>query len=169
MDDASYDRLQLHKELVENHYRKLKAADGFGDKLLEALDMIYPKRQPELVADRLKVDGQLYDKFVNDEDRTKMSVVRAAKPDDLSGIDFKDERLKLLLPLYKARNFPKHLNDQEQADWESFRKAKLFDSGRSKDFFSRLEDIAKTPGITSQQKYLLEKLNLYAQSLSQAA
>lgn len=169
MDDASYDRLQLHKELVENHYRKLKAADGFGDKLLEALDMIYPKRQPELVADRLKVDGQLYDKFVNDEDRTKMSVVRAAKPDDLSGIDFKDERLKLLLPLYKARNFPKHLNDQEQADWESFRKAKLFDSGRSKDFFSRLEDIAKTPGITSQQKYLLEELNLYAQSLSQAA
>jgi exodeoxyribonuclease-1 len=169
MDDASYDRLQLHKELIENHYRKLKTADGFGDKLLEALEIIYPKRQPELVADRLKVDGQLYDKFVNDQDRTKMSVVRAAKPDDLSGIDFHDERLRLLLPLYKARNFPKHLDDKEQADWEVFRKTKLLDSGRSKEFFSRLEDIVKTPGITSQQKYLLEELNLYAQSLSQAA
>jgi exodeoxyribonuclease-1 len=167
MDDTSYERIKLHKEIVENHYHKLQAAAGFGDRLLEALELVYPKRQPELVADPLKVDGQLYDKFINDEDKTKMSVVRAAKPEELSGLnlDFKDERLKLLLPLYKARNFPKYLDDNELSEWEKFCRSKLLDSGRTGDFFKRLEDIAKTPGLTEEQRFLLEELNLYAQSL----
>jgi len=167
MDDDGYERLQLHKEVIESHYKKLRSIEGFGPKLLEALDMVYPKRQPELVADQMKVDGQLYDKFVGDEDRTKMSVVRAAEPAQLTGLDleFKDERLQLLLPLFKARNFPKTLDDKERADWESFRKTRLIDDKKADNFFKRLEDISKTPGITGEQRYLLEELNLYAQSI----
>jgi len=167
MDDDGYERLQLHKEVIESHYKKLRSIEGFGPKLLEALDMVYPKHQPELVADQMKVDGQLYDKFVGDEDRTKMSVVRAAEPAQLTGLDleFKDERLQLLLPLFKARNFPKTLDDKERADWESFRKTRLIDDKKADNFFKRLEDISKTPGITGEQRYLLEELNLYAQSI----
>jgi exodeoxyribonuclease-1 len=167
MDSASYERLKLHQEMVENHIKKLNGAGGFGEKLLEALDIMWPKRQPELVADPLKVDSQLYDGFVPDGDKDKMSVVRAAKPAELTSLDirFKDERLKLLLPLYKARNFPKFLDEDEQKSWDSFRRQKLIDGGLVQAFFKRLEDIAKTPGITDGQKYLLEELNLYAQSV----
>jgi exodeoxyribonuclease I len=167
MDEASYQRLKLHPELVKNHLNKLNAASGFGDKLLEALDIMWPKRQPELVADSQKVDSQLYDGFVPDGDKDKLSVVRAAQPAELSSLDinFKDDRLKLLLPLYKARNFPKFLDDAEQKVWDDFRRQKLLDSGQVQAFFKRLDDIAKTPGITAEQKYLLEELNLYAQSV----
>jgi exodeoxyribonuclease I len=167
MDEASYQRLKLHPELVKNHLNKLNAASGFGDKLLEALDIMWPKRQPELVADSQKVDSQLYDGFVPDGDKDKLSVVRAAKPAELSSLDinFKDDRLKLLLPLYKARSFPKFLNDAEQKAWDAFRRQKLLDSGQVQTFFKRLDDIARMPGITAEQKYLLEELNLYAQSV----
>jgi exodeoxyribonuclease I len=166
--DEGYKKLKLHKEIVQNHLSKLKAAKGFGDKLLEALDIMWPKRQPEMVADPQKVDGQLYEGFVNGVDKTKQSVVRAASPDELSdlNIDFKDERLKLLLPLYKARNYPKNLDQTEQAAWEAFRNHKLLDSGQLETFFKRLEELVQTPGLDGQKQYLLEELNLYAQSIA---
>jgi hypothetical protein len=36
------------------------------------------------------------------------------------------------------------------------------------EFFSRLNDVSKMPGITDEQQYLLEELNLYAQSITAA-
>lgn len=162
-----YDKLQLHKPIVQQHLEKLRAAEGFGGKLLQALDIMWPKRQASLVSDSQTVDGQLYDGFLSDDDKTKTSVVRAAKPEALSDLDlnFKDARLKLLLPLYKARNFPKYLSDQEMADWEKFRIQKLINNKESEKFFARLEELAKTPGLSGEQNYLLEELNLYAQSV----
>jgi exodeoxyribonuclease-1 len=96
-----------------------------------------------------------------------MSALRAADPAELSKLDFKfkDERLNLLLPLYKARNYPKQLDEQEQAEWENFRAQKLVASGKADNFFKRLEELSKTPGISGEKKYLLEELNLYAQSV----
>ncbi len=169
MDTAAYRRIKLHKELVESHFAKLKKAEGLGDKLLQALEQVWPPRQTGLVDDPLQVDGQLYEGFVGDADKDKMSVVRAAKPAELSELrlDFKDGRLILLLPLYKARNFPKSLDDKERAEWQAFRDAKL--TSKLPGFFKRLEELAKTPGLDSEKRYLLEELNLYAQSISSAA
>jgi exodeoxyribonuclease-1 len=161
-------KLQLHKEIVRQHLAKLETAAGFGDKLLQALDIMWPKRQAGLVDDPQKVDGQLYDGFVNDEDKTKMSAVRAADG-DLDGLKFKDDRLNLLLPLYKARNYPKKLNEDEQKVWEKFRNQKLIESGLADNFFKRLEELARTPGLEGERQYLLEELNLYAQSVLPSA
>lgn len=172
MDDESYERMQLHKELVQKHYEKLKKAEGFGARLLEASDNLWPPRQTGLVDGPQAVDGQLYDGFVSDEDKTKMSVVRAAKPAELNdlNLNFKDGRLKLLLPLYKARNFPKFLDDSEQAQWEEFRKVRLTgESDKIQNYFKRLEELAKAPGMDPEKLYLLEELNLYAQSITPAA
>jgi exodeoxyribonuclease-1 len=165
--ENGYDKIKLDKKTVQVNLQKLQAAGGFGPKLLQALDIMWPKRQPELVANPQKVDGQLYDGFIPDDDRTKMSVVRAAKPEEISTLDlnFKDNRLKLLLPLYKARNYPKLLNDQERSEWQNFRRQKLIDSGLADSFFGRLEELAKTPGLDGEKQYLLEELNLYGQSV----
>jgi exodeoxyribonuclease I len=163
--DDSYKRLKLHKQIVKNHLQKLVNASGFADRLLEALDIMWPKHQPELVADPQKVDGLLYDGFVSGDDKTKMSALRAAKPTDLADLDFKDERLKLLLPLYKARNYPKLLTESEQQDWDKFRSRKLIDSGQADNFFKRLDELKKTPGLDGEKKYLLEELQLYAESV----
>lgn len=169
--DDGWKNLKLHKELVKNHLEKLSKAVGFSEKLLEALEIMWPKRTAELVADPLKVDALLYDGFVPDADKNKLSVIRAAAPEDISGLDlnFKDERLKLLTPLYKARNYPELLTQNEQKDWENFRRAKLLQSDKAQDFFSRLEELAKTPGLGGEKKYLLEEINLYAQSVLPAA
>jgi len=163
-----YEKLQLPKLTIKNNLAKLQAATGFGDKLLEALETMWPKRQAGLVTDPQKVDGQLYDAFVKDEDKTKMSAVRAADANELSKMDvnFKDERLKLLLPLYKARNYPKSLSDAELNDWQAFRRQKLIAGGQAEKFFSRLEELNKTPSLNGEQKYLLEELNLYGQSIT---
>lgn len=168
--DDGYDKLKLHKEIIQNHLKKLQSAKGFGSKLLEALEIMWPKRQSGLVDDPQVVDSQLYDGFVPNDDKTKMSVVRAADANELSdlNLNFKDGRLALLLPLYKARNFPKSLSDQERLAWDEFRKNKLLaggDSSKAAIFFKRLEELSKTPGIDDEKRYLLEELNLYAQSV----
>ncbi|HET7529087.1 MAG TPA: exodeoxyribonuclease I [Candidatus Saccharimonadales bacterium] len=169
VDEASYSRLALHKEIIASHHKKLQAAEGFGKRLLEARDMMWPASQTGLVSDAQTVDEQLYDGFIPDADKDKMSVVRAAKPDELSdlALDFKDDRLRLMLPLYKARNFPKFLEDDELAGWEAFRKARLTGGKKSRagEFFEKLEELAKTPGLDSNKQYLIEELNLYAQSV----
>jgi exodeoxyribonuclease-1 len=164
--DDGYKTLKLHRELVKDHLKKLMSSQGFGDALLNALEIVWPKRQSGLVTDASLVDSSLYDGFVSDGDKTKMSVVRAAKPEELSelNLEFKDERLKLLLPLYKARNYPKFLDDQEKREWDGFCRTKLISTGLADKFFKRLEELAATPGLDGEKQYLLEELNLYAQS-----
>jgi exodeoxyribonuclease I len=163
--DDGYKKLQLHKELVQQHFKKLQAANGFGDNLLKALDIMWPKRQPEMVDNPQKVDGQLYDGFVPDADKATLSAVRAAEASELSGFSFKDKRLQALLPLYKARNYPKNLDEAEQKNWDDFRRQKLDAGGLAANFFGRLEELAKTPGLDGQKQYLLEELNLYGQAV----
>jgi exodeoxyribonuclease-1 len=160
-----YERLQLHKELVKNHLEKLKKAEGFGSKLLEALEIMWPKAPTQLMVNPQEVDGLLYDGFVPDIDKTRMAAVRAAAPDDLDGFEFKDQRLQELLHLYKARNYPRQLTDSQRQNWERFCQAKLGSSGQIENYFKRLDELANTPGIDGEKRYLLEELNLYAQSI----
>jgi exodeoxyribonuclease-1 len=128
------------------------------------------ERQSSLVADENKVDAQLYDDFIPDEDKTKISVIRAAKPEELSDLhlDFIDERLKALLPLYKARNFPQVLTVGERQYWENFRRHRLVDGGatsRASRYFKRLEYLLGLADLPDDQRYVLEQLSLYGESV----
>ncbi len=169
LDEESTKRLKLHQEIINAHFKQLKAARIFGDKLLEALELMWPPRQPEMVIDPQKVDTQLYDGFIKNEDKPKMSVVRAAKPEELSKleIDFKDERLKALLPLYKARNFSQILTETEKQTWENFRRQKLLagDDNLINRFLAQIEEINETPGLSAKKKSLLKDLYAYADSI----
>lgn len=169
LDKDSLQRLKLDKKAVADNLKKLRSAEDFADKLAAAVDMMQPTRPARLIADETEVDSLLYDGFVNDADKTKMSVVRAADENKLADLhlDFADERLKLLLPLYKARNFPKSLNAEEMEWWEKFKARKLLDGGqasRAARYFKRIEELMGARGTTAEQRYLLEELNLYGQS-----
>lgn len=170
LDDASATRLQLNREVIDKNLKILRAAKSFGQNLVVALQIIYPKRQPELVIDEQRVDEQLYDGFINDADRTAVSVVRAAGPEQLSDlrVDFTDNRLRLLLPLYKARNFPQSLSADEQTWWEKFKTKRLLggrEASRAANYFRRIEELGKQSRLDKNQKYLLEELRLYGQSI----
>jgi exodeoxyribonuclease-1 len=173
LDKQSAERIKIDMEIIKSNLAKLQKAKGFSEKLVEALSISSPKSQAILVVNEQEVDGQLYDNFVNGEDKPKMRVVRAAKPEELSNaVDFSDERLKLLLPLYKARNFPKSLNEEEQEQWEEFRKLRLLgggDKSLASKFFHRISELGAQTSVsdvnTSQRQYILEELNLYGQAI----
>jgi len=170
LDNASAARLQIDREVINQNLKKLRTAKTLGKNLQAALEIVYPKRQPELVIDEQQVDEQLYDGFVSQTDRVKMGVVRAAEAEQIADLemDFSDDRLKLLLPLYKARNFPQSLSAQEQAWWEKFKTKRLLSGGEDSHaakYFKRLEELAKQPRLSKEQKYLLEELKLYGQSI----
>lgn len=180
VDKKTEERLKLRMELIENHLAKLRKLEDFGDKLAESQRLISQKFEQQALeveapakdsfASALKADSALYDGFINDADKTKMSVVRAADANELAdlSLDFSDERLKELLPLYKARNYPSSLTPEEQEWWEQFRCRRLIDGGeksQAANYFKRLGELAEQPGLTAEQGYLLEELQLYGQSV----
>lgn len=168
----SEDRLQLNLETVTKHLNILKQhRTEFANKVVEAvarLDKDREQSQLAMVDDELTVDERLYDGFIDKSDAVAMSAVRAFGPAELTSLvaNFQDSRLKNLLPLYKARNYPRSLNSDEQAAWDEFIARKLLSGGadsRLAKYFGRLQELSASKP-NKQQEYLLEELKLYAES-----
>lgn len=164
------ERIQIDLEQVEKNRKALKKFPHLYANLVDALKILDTQQQASFISDSREVDGQLYDGFFSDRDRTAMSVVRAADEDEIRTIDleFDDARLTALLPLYKARNFPASLSSEEREEWEKYRYHKLMDGGeggRASRFFRRLNELAAQTHLTSDQQYLLQELQLYGESI----
>lgn len=170
LDSASKERLGLDFAQIKSNLKSLQANSQFVDSLLQALELLDEKQQARLLETEDDVDARLYEGFFSDLDKTKMSIVRAAEGEDLANLDvnFKDQRLQTLLPLYKARNFPKLLTENERAEWNSYKEQKLFagnEKSRLADYFKRIEELKATQKLTAEQNYILEELALYGQSI----
>ena len=164
-------RLKIEDALIRKHLKILQASKDFGDKLQEAVRMNEKGRQATFITDIQNVDAQLYDGFFGDGDKSKMQAVRTANENGLAdlNLDFADDRLKELLLLYKARQFPKSLSNQEQQVWEEYRTKRLFNGEENSLFakyLAKLNALAAQPAFTVEQRYLLEELGLYAQSIA---
>ncbi|MET0779480.1 MAG: exodeoxyribonuclease I [Candidatus Saccharimonadales bacterium] len=165
-------RLQLDKTVIQKHAAAIKRNKDLAGKLCKALEIMESKKQaqPALVSTEYDVDTAIYDGFFSPADKPAMSVVRAAAPEELSslGLKFKDQRLEALLPLYKARNYPKHLSSEEYEEWERFRANRLMSGGQHSQlakYLARLQDVIAKGGLTGHQEYLIEELKLYAESI----
>ena len=170
MDKETQARLKIAPDNLEKHLKLLRSDDTFGDKLLAALEMLDKQQQASWLQDDTEVDAKLYDGFFSDEDKQQMQSARSATSQTIQDLSpsFKDDRLNALWPLYKARNFPKSLNDEDRETWEMFRQRKLLGgklNSRAAKFFNRLEELAGQKNITGEQRYLLEELQLYGQSI----
>ena len=169
LDDESCDRLEIDMVKVETHHKLLQDNPQFTDKVLQALELLDKQQQTSAFSDQLDVDGQLYDGFFDSGDAQNLTLVQHAKPNELTNLiqKFHDSRLQQLLPLYKARNFPKELTDEERMAWEKFRQHKLMDGGeksRLARFASRMQQLAST-SQGQDKRYILEELQLYAESI----
>jgi exodeoxyribonuclease-1 len=172
-DTATRERLKLSLEDIQKHRRLLKSHKSqFADTILLALKRLDEERnvaQADLVDNPLTVDERLYDGFISDADKSCCRAVRTAEINELSGLasGFHDARLQSLLPLYKARNYPKSLDAEERAAWDDFCQQKLLGSGtnsRAARYFNRLQELA-ADNPTKQKQYLLEELRLYGESI----
>lgn len=169
LDDASQDRLQLQATIVQKHFKELQNS-GLAKKLLQALALIEEKQEALFATEAYDVDAKLYDGFFDGADRTKMSLVRAADADELKTLEvqFSDDRLRSLFPLYKARNFRQLLSDDERELWERFRERRLMSgkqASRAAKFFQRLSELHAQSTTSEEQRYLLEELRLYGESI----
>ncbi len=170
LDVNSQQRLSVDLAAIKKHAALLGQDKDFADKLCKATEILDKKFQTTLLSTDKDVDNCIYDGFFGGADRQAMRVVRAAKPEELGelGLAFEDSRLEALLPLYKARNYPKSLTTEERQQWEAFRGRKLFEGGQKSKlakYFERLQEVAARPGLTGHQQYLLEELKLYAESI----
>lgn len=173
-DDATQARIDLTIDTIQQNLQKLKTKhQEFAANVLEAVRLMDETRAAERgpAADPTPntVDSMMYDGFFGADDKQLMSAVRAAQPDQISdtGSQFKDARLKQLLPLYKARNYPRHLSAEERQAWERHVAEQLFEGGQNSTlskYFARLQALAAGQ-LTSQQEYLLEELQLYGESV----
>jgi exodeoxyribonuclease-1 len=163
-------RLNIDITSINENRKTLVGMKDMYGKLLKALEIMDSYRQASFITDEKDVDTQLYDGFFPETDKTAMAVVRAADKEEINSVDliFKDDRLNKLFPLYKARNFPKHLSSEERFAWEKFRFVRLIGGGTKSllsNYFMRLSEIAKRSDLTSNQQYLLEELQLYGESI----
>ena len=172
-DAAVQERLQLPLDTVAKHLKILqKHQAAFARKVTQALARLDEERQraqTSLVEDELTVDERLYDGFIDNGDKVTMRALWAAGPTELSGMveSFRDQRLRSLLPLYKARNYPKALSPEERAVWDEFCHKRLLAGGKDSRlarYFARLEELAAAK-LGDQQQYLLEELRLYGESI----
>lgn len=105
----------------------------------------------------IEPEGAIYEGFLNDTDRIKVSAVRNAEPNKLADFhpDFIDERLPELLLHYKGRNFPETLSESEAEAYEKYRTERL--KRQATTFMTELEKV--------QDDFVKQELLLYMQSL----
>ena len=161
LNEKSLERLNIDLNVFEKHRQKL---DGkFSQKVLKALEIMDKKRQTSLVYDEQDIDGLLYDDFFPKQDQAIMRAVRLAEPTEIKPEDFtfKDTRLKTLLPLYKARNYPKSLNKEEHFAWRQFIERKLTRGGEKSPialYKTRIKELGQRTDLTLNQKGSLDDL-----------
>ena len=74
-------------------------------------------------------DVALYDGFISPKDAGTCAAIRQSEPAKLASYaqQLDDPRLKTLLFRYRARNWPETLSDEEQAQWQEFRRSRVLE------------------------------------------
>ncbi|MBR3253612.1 exodeoxyribonuclease I [Candidatus Saccharibacteria bacterium] len=148
-----WNRIGLTKEIVDKHLEILLKHPEFAEKMREENE----NRQEYPPA--VEPEAALYDGFLDESDRIKVSAVRNASPEELADFhpEFLDERLPELLLHFKGRNYPESLSEEEVKKWEAYKKARL--ERLAPKFLSELEQ------MYHKDEYIGEELKLYFESL----
>jgi exodeoxyribonuclease-1 len=159
LDADAQKRLDLNLDKIQENFDKLRKNRGLVDKIAA----VWAERSDFARAD--DVESQLYDSFMPDADKARVSVIRNATAEDLADFHpgFTDERLPELLFRYKARNFPKSLSESEQKKWEEYRAAKF--AREIPKFLESLARVAKNP---ASDQFVLQELQLWVESIAPA-
>lgn len=171
LDAESTERLKIDMKQIAQHQRLIKDNGDFYERLRDAADYLNKTRndQEQVFAELENPDEQLYEKFIPDSDRVVSDKITAAKPGELTslGQQLSDSRLQAIVPLYKARNYPKYLNDEEREVWEEHRKHVLLSGGGDSKlarFTKELQELSQSR-TDSNSQYLIQELQLYAESI----
>ena len=138
-------------EIVQKNLDTLLKHPEFAEQMREQYE-----NRPEFPP-AIEPEAALYDGFLNDRDRIKVSAVRNAEPSKLADFhpEFDDERLPELLLHYKGRNYPETLSDSEMEAYGTYRTERL--KRLAPRFMAELEQV--------KNDFIKQELLLYMQSL----
>lgn len=152
-------RIGLTADIVEAHQKMLLSSPAFAENirsLFEARPEFAKEHDPE---------AQLYEGFVPDMDKLRIEKVRTAGADTLADMhpEFTDERLAELLLHYKGRNYPQSLAESEVVAWEAWRAERI--KKQLPGFAARLQQLAALHAGDESKEYILQELQLWAESI----
>lgn len=164
LDDRAARRLNINKAACERHWHMLLRAD-LKAKVQQVMsaNMFAPRHDPE---------RQLYDGFINKNDKEVMAQVRAADEQALAtqNFVFHDKRLQEMLWRYKARNFPNALSSVEKAQWQEFCRGRLQNGDDGVLSVANVQEtiaqIDEQQVLPKDKKIVLQQLHRYASDLS---
>lgn len=163
-------RLELSTHTIEENFNKFRSISGFSERI-EHLAKDHEEARRKKYGTETDPDFQIYDGFVGDQDKTKMRIVRATDENSLAdtNLEFSDERLEKLLVRYKARNFPRSITASERELWEEYRSERIMQGKNGQlsleQFAKRLSELSVTKASDDNAQYLLQELQLYAESI----
>ena len=168
LDDPSKKRIGYSSDFEKN-LETLKSNPKLSENILMALDILEGKQQAQFPLDD-NVDNQLYDGFWSDTDRGEINLIRHTDVNEFNELvtKVKNKRLREMMPLYKARNYPQKLTSEEHENWENYKRKAMLSGGEKSKLarvFSRMQEIAKTRKLSSNDEYLLSELQLYIESI----
>ena len=157
--ENGWERISLDLATVEKHRDILLSSPAFAENIRSLFE-----GRPEF-AKEPDAEGQLYDGFVPDIDKLRIEKVRSATVDTLADMhpEFTDERLEPLLLRYKARNYPQSLAEDEAVEWEKWRANRI--NSQLPTFVARLQQLAALHGGDDSKGYILQELQLWAESI----
>jgi exodeoxyribonuclease-1 len=169
LDDESRKRISIDLDEINKNRKIISENKEFITKLKNVLDAVENEQQTSLNLND-SVDNQMYDGFWGHSEQVELAQARAADSDELTALStsVENKRIRDMIPLYKARNYPQKLTTEEKLEWEKFRQ-KAFYGGGEKSIYSkfskRMQDIKKTRKLSKNDEYLLMELQLYAESI----
>lgn len=121
---ADAKRLQLDLDMCRSNLQQIQAAPALNGKLAEVFTRNYQDSPDD--PDLMIYSGG----FFSNKDKTAMTRIRQAKPDELSAFDadFDDARLPEMLFRYRARNYAYTLSQEDHQRWRQYCLDKLNDA-----------------------------------------
>lgn len=118
LDAASAKRLGISIAQCEKNWHLLQQHD-----LSPKLEQVFSSHYEQVNTP----ERRLYDGFLDDVDKELLPEVRRASAAELASdsIHFRDERYQQLLFLYRAKNYPETLSEDERHEWEEIRFQRL--------------------------------------------
>lgn len=149
--DNGWEKIGLDKETVQRNLENLLAHPEFAEQMRSEYE-----NRPEFPP-AIEPESAIYDGFLNDADRVKVSAVRNADANRLADFHptFDDERLPELLLHYKGRNFPSTLSESEMEKYEAYRRNRL--KRQAPKFMAELEKVS--------DDFIKEELTLWLSSV----
>lgn len=156
LDKSAQNRLDISLEKIEANRQALDPQ--FAAKIAA----VYAGR--EAYKSDSDVEGQLYDGFMNDKDKSRLEAVRTADKKALVdfSLDFVDKRLPELLLRYKARWLPKSLSASEQEAWQEY-VYKKFET-QTPGYINSLQKLSQQYQADDTAQFLLEELRLWLEA-----